>query len=160
MLDPFRLSHVPLVSTPGQGRRYRVLDEEATCVFSSDDWALFSVTAPPGSTVPAHVHDTYDETLYLLEGELELQLGEATFVLAPGHFVHVPRSTIHGVRTLGEGPARWLSWSRPGLAEAFYAEVDEAHRSGCTAFEEIVAIATRHGTRLAGQPETESRARA
>jgi hypothetical protein len=55
---------------------------------------------------------------------------------------------------------RWLSWTRPGLAEAFYAEVDEAQRSGRTALEEIAAIAARHGTRLAGQPETESPARA
>jgi quercetin dioxygenase-like cupin family protein len=157
VLDPFRLSQVPLVRTPAQGRRYRVLDEEATCVFSSDDWALFSVTAPPGSTVPAHVHDTYDETLYLLEGELELQLGENTFVLAPGHFVHIPRSTVHGARALGDAPVRWLAWSQPGLAEAFYAEVDEAQRSGRTALEEIAA---RHGTRLAVQPETESPARA
>jgi quercetin dioxygenase-like cupin family protein len=156
VLDPFRLSHVPLVRTPGQGRRYRVLDEEVTCVFASDDWALFSVIAPPGSVVPPHAHDTYDEALYLLDGELELQLGEDTFVLAPGHFVHVPRSTVHSVRTLGEGPARWLSWSLPGLAEAFYAEVDEAQRSGHTALDQIVAIAMRHGVRVVGQPEAES----
>jgi quercetin dioxygenase-like cupin family protein len=152
VLDPFRLSHVPLVRPAGQGHRYRVLDEDVTCVFRSDDtnadWALFSVASRPGCTVPPHVHDTYDEALFLLEGELELQLGETTFVLAPGHFVHVPRSTVHGARTLGEGPVRWLSWSMPGLAEAFYAEMDEAHRSGRAALEEIIAIAARHGTRV------------
>jgi quercetin dioxygenase-like cupin family protein len=159
VLDPFRLSHVPLVRPSGQGRHYCVLDEDVTCVFRSDDWALFSVITPPGSAVPPHVHDRYDEALYLLDGELQLQLGEDAFILAPGHFVHVPRSTVHSVRTLGEGPARWLSWSLPGLAEAFYAEVDEAQRSGYTALDQIVAIAMRHGTRLAGQPETESPAR-
>jgi quercetin dioxygenase-like cupin family protein len=63
-----------------------------------------------GSTVPSH-HHQYDQITYVLEGFLEIQLGDARRVLGPGEGVRIPAKTAHGSRAV-EGAAKAIdAWS-------------------------------------------------
>jgi quercetin dioxygenase-like cupin family protein len=77
----------------------------------------------PGGEAPAHIHHHEDETFYVLEGSIELRVGEATYLARPGDYLQVPRGTVHALRNVGEHTARALVTFVPAGLEGFFAEV-------------------------------------
>jgi mannose-6-phosphate isomerase-like protein (cupin superfamily) len=75
---------------------------------------------PPGRA-PDHFH-TYDEVVYVLEGEGELVIGDETAPLSPGTCVHLPARLVHCLANTGSGELRVLGVFRPAgsPAEAYY----------------------------------------
>jgi uncharacterized cupin superfamily protein len=57
--------------------------------------AYFTMEAlvPTGGGPPPHIHTREDETFYLIEGQIELLLGDRKIMAGPGDFVNVPRAT-------------------------------------------------------------------
>lgn len=66
---------------------------------------------PPSDTTEmekAHAHDG-EEFVYVLEGELEIQLQDENFRLQPGDSLYYDASVPHRVLHRGKGPARVLA---------------------------------------------------
>lgn len=66
----------------------------------------------PGATVPGHLHP-FEESFFVLGGELLLALGDARYRLGPGGFGVVPLATPHAWANPGPEPARWLRARAP-----------------------------------------------
>ena len=62
----------------------------------------------PGDTIPLHVHDEADQLLYVVDGELEVTVGEATFAARGGDLVSKPHGVPHGFANVGDRSARVL----------------------------------------------------
>lgn len=62
---------------------------------------------PPGRAWTDVVHG-HDELLVVLEGELEIRIGDALRRVPPGVEIHVPRGQVHSLRVSGARGARWL----------------------------------------------------
>jgi quercetin dioxygenase-like cupin family protein len=75
---------------------------------------------PPGRA-PDHFH-TYDEVIYILEGEGFLEIDGEQAPLRAGSCVHLPARIVHCLANTGEGEMRVLGVFRPGgsPAEAYY----------------------------------------
>ena len=75
---------------------------------------------PPGRA-PDHFH-TYDEVIYVLEGEGVLEIGGEQAPLGPGTCIHLPRTLVHCLANTGEREMRVLGVFRPAgsPAEAYY----------------------------------------
>ena len=75
---------------------------------------------PPGRA-PDHFH-TYDEVIYVLDGEGALEIGGEQAGLRPGTCVHLPRTLVHCLANPGPHELRVLGVSRPAgsPAEAYY----------------------------------------
>jgi uncharacterized cupin superfamily protein len=75
---------------------------------------------PPGRA-PDHFH-TYDEVIYILEGEGELHVDGEGAALRPGSCVHLPARLVHCLANTGESELRLLGVFRPAgsPAEAYY----------------------------------------
>jgi mannose-6-phosphate isomerase-like protein (cupin superfamily) len=75
---------------------------------------------PPGRA-PDHFH-TYDEVIYVLEGEGKLFIGTEETELRPGSCVHLPARLVHCLANTGETELRLLGVFRPAgsPAEAYY----------------------------------------
>ena len=75
---------------------------------------------PPGRA-PDHFH-TYDEVIYVLEGEGFLEIGGEQEPLRPGSCVHLPARLVHCLANTGENELRVLGVFRPAgsPAEAYY----------------------------------------
>jgi mannose-6-phosphate isomerase-like protein (cupin superfamily) len=91
---------------PGEGRRFAIGGDRVTVKGIADlhdvGFALIDYSAAPGVPgPPLHVHDAIDEAWYLLEGELEVQVGEERCRVGAGSFLLVPRETPH-VRQRGD----------------------------------------------------------
>src|SRR5271163_5331672 len=56
---------------------------------------------PPGGDAGLHVHLREDESMHLLERQLEVAIGERTFDLKPGESYFAPRGVPQGVRNRG-----------------------------------------------------------
>ena len=67
----------------------------------------------PGGAIEPHLH-SFEESFYLLEGELEAEVGGVRHTtLAPGNFGLIPTGIPHAFRNPGGAPARWLEMQAP-----------------------------------------------
>jgi uncharacterized cupin superfamily protein len=91
----------------------------------ADDCFCFETLDPPGSFVPPHVHPYQDELIYVLEGSLDLRLGDARLSAGEGALVRMPRGLPHAYYNNTDRPTRALFWVTPAgrLRQLF----DELH---------------------------------
>lgn len=75
-----------------------------------------------GGRPPLHKHD-FDETFYLLEGELTLQLGDEVFTRRAGELAFAPRGTPHTYANLSGKPARALLVITPAGFERYFDQI-------------------------------------
>lgn len=59
-----------------------------------------------------HLH-SFEESFYILDGTLILQMGEQAYPLGPGHFGLIGTGIPHSWRNAGAQPARWLEMQAP-----------------------------------------------
>ncbi len=100
----------------------------------------FETYDPPGTFVPPHIHPTQDEFIYVLEGQLDLQLGDERFKANPGDLVRMPQGIPHAYYNNGNVPTRALFWVSPArkLKELF----DMLHNLEDVA--EVVRLSAEH----------------
>jgi quercetin dioxygenase-like cupin family protein len=66
----------------------------------------------PQGVVELHVH-SFEESFYLLEGSVILQIGDRACTLGPGHFGLIPTGAKHAWRNASGGRVRWLEMQAP-----------------------------------------------
>ena len=62
--------------------------------------------------IQPHLH-SFEESFYILEGNLIVQVGEQAYQLRAGHFGLIGTGIKHAFRNIGDGPARWLEMHAP-----------------------------------------------
>jgi uncharacterized cupin superfamily protein len=90
--------------------------------------------------VPPHIHPTQDEFIYMIEGKLDLELGEAKSSAGPGDLIRLPMGKPHGLFNHGSGDVRCLFWVAP--ARKLRALFDKLHNLTDPA--EVVRLAAEH----------------
>src|SRR6185295_10375076 len=66
----------------------------------------------PNGVIQPHLH-SFEESFYILDGNLILQIGEQEHRLGPGNFGLVSTGLPHSWQNAGEQPARWLEMQAP-----------------------------------------------
>ena len=97
------------------GRTIRVLIDGPRTAGTS---TVIEVRTAPGAGPPPHVHAHEDEHLHVLEGRLEVTLGDVEHELGPGDELTLPRDVVHHVRA-GSPEARYLATCTPSGIESF-----------------------------------------
>ena len=69
---------------------------------------VLEMTLPVGSAPPLHVHDTLDDTWYILDGQMVVRCGAEALVARAGDWVSMPRGVPHAFRVVGQREARIL----------------------------------------------------
>lgn len=72
-----------------------------------------------GGAIDQHLH-AFEESFYVLEGQLAVQIGELAFLLGPGDYGLIPTGTAHAWRNSAGAPARWLEMQAPQPRQADY----------------------------------------
>ena len=73
----------------------------------------------PGGTIEAHFH-SFEESFYVLEGSVSVQIGEKSSTLGPGDFGLIPTGVQHRWRNEGGRTVRWLEMQAPQPRPADY----------------------------------------
>lgn len=84
----------------------------------------------PAERAPDHFH-TYDEVIYVLEGEGLMQAGAFSRPVTAGSCIQLPARTVHCLSNSGNGPMRIVAVFRPAgsPAAAFYPDGTPAYQS-------------------------------
>ncbi|WP_222263751.1 cupin domain-containing protein [Modestobacter marinus] len=88
---------------------------------SSGHLSVVEIVVPAGSAgPPLHRHD-FDETFYVVEGELVFRVGDGLLARAPGQLAVAPRGVAHALANRGDTPARYLLVCTPAGFERHFA---------------------------------------
>jgi quercetin dioxygenase-like cupin family protein len=135
----------PVVSLgPGEGRPFwtGIAEAHVKVEPGTGDFSVIESSPPPGATPPLHVHRSYDEAWYVIDGTITFALATERFTREAGSFVFVPRGVAHSFANLGPGAARILVIGSPQVARL----IEEAGTTGYVpaAREELDEIFERH----------------
>jgi quercetin dioxygenase-like cupin family protein len=139
----------PIVLKPGEGRTIPSAGgrEPTIKVFGEDTDGAFTVLEgflpPETEGPPRHLHRAHEESFYVLEGTLWLQIGDEEIQAAPGTYAFVPRGTPHMFSNRSSQPVRFLGVHSPGVEHMLIA------LANATTPQEIGEIAARFDTELA-----------
>jgi mannose-6-phosphate isomerase-like protein (cupin superfamily) len=113
-----------IVRGPGEGRALAWPNGRAVVIKAAGDetagaYSFMELTAPVGSPwTPPHLHHNFEESMYVLAGELTVHIGDRTTKAIAGSFVLIPRGTTHSLGNSGTTDCRYLAFcSPPGLEQ-------------------------------------------
>jgi quercetin dioxygenase-like cupin family protein len=97
---------------PGDGDHRFFLNHLATVKVaagaSASGMSVVEFTAPRGFGPPLHLHREEDEIMYVIDGEIRLDIGDRSTVAGPGTVVSLPHGIPHQFQILSER-ARFLT---------------------------------------------------
>lgn len=118
-----QMAYVPA----GTGRSYKSPFDQITFLLTGEQtggaFFLAAMTVPPGSGVPPHIHHREEETFYLQQGTLTIQVGSESLSASAGDLVLLPRDVVHSFRNPGNVDAKFLLLCSPAGLEKFFASV-------------------------------------
>lgn len=91
--------------------------------------AVLELIEFPGYKTAWHRHDNCEESFYVLEGTLTIQLADKTYALPAGSYVFIPRGTPHAQGNFTPEPVRLLTTFTPGGFEHFFSDRVELFKS-------------------------------
>lgn len=121
---------------------------KATAAETGGSFLLIEDDMTQGKVTPLHSHP-FDETLYVLEGEILVHIGGREHRIGPHGMAISPRGVAHAFLVISE-TARLLFLESPGSGEAFYRGAsepltEEIGAAGPVDFDRIRASAERYG---------------
>lgn len=117
-----QLKHVPAGTGPaycGPGDR---ITYPITGAETGGASFMAEVNVVPGGGPPPHVHSREDESFYVQQGTLAVQVGDKALNISAGDFVRLPRGVMHSFKNVGEETAKLLMVAAPAGLENFFAE--------------------------------------
>lgn len=146
------LQATPKTLAPGEGDAHPMLTHTVVWKVTGDDtngqYAMFEMIDTAGGEAPLHCHP-WEETFYILEGEIEIQAGDFQQIVSAGAMSHIPANTAHRFKVRSP-MARALHIVSPASGAAFYREVGTGIVNlppDPIVFQEICA---KHGLQLLG----------
>jgi quercetin dioxygenase-like cupin family protein len=104
---------------------HKVKSKDTDNVFS-----VVEIVTPQGKGVTHHVHEREDELVYLLEGEIEVTLGNQKMKAVPGVMALLPRGIPHSFTSVGNKPSRLLDTILPGQFDNYFVELAALFAAG------------------------------
>ena len=100
-----------------------------------------------GFRIPPHTHTEHDETIYVLEGDLGVMLGERTFVASAGTSFTIPVNVPHSVWNESDKPVRFLNNIAPARYLEYFRELVMAWTATGPNLPEVKRVMGRYGLR-------------
>ena len=128
-----------------EGMTHLVVGDQMRVLASAGDtggaFEVFEMTGARDSGPPPHAHP-WSESYSVVEGTVDVLVGDKTLAGSPGCFVQIPAGTFHSYRITSDR-ARVIIVTSPSGAADFFREIDRE-----TDMEKMVRIAMRHGFTL------------
>lgn len=142
-----------LFRRPGDGDQLSVLGTEVTVKATVDDtdgaYEVVVVESGPGGDTVPHRHP-WQEFYFVLDGEVDVQIGARRHQLGTGGMVTIPPRALHAFTVLSES-ARFLHVSAGSGATAMFREFASSvpHMPTLDDLPTVLDVSARHGIELA-----------
>ncbi len=144
------------IDEAAEGRALNILGNLLLEKAGSDDLggsaAVFVQTIVPGGGPPRHVHRETDEFLFVLDGSIDVWVGERHARLTSGMSVVLPRGVAHRFDNVTNLPARALAVVTPGRGARFFDDIDRARPRLPQELPKLAAIVARHDIEFVDAP--------
>ncbi|MCK8494728.1 cupin domain-containing protein [Spirosoma sp. RP8] len=137
------------------GSTYRIL---ASGKDTEGAFATIDMLIPPGGGPGPHAHADFDETFYVIEGEVEVRSEFGTYVAAKGSYITIPKGgVVHAFKNKSEQTAHLLCTVVPAGLESLFEEIGQPVAVGQflpparldeATLKKLQAIAEKHGQQL------------
>ena len=121
-----------LITTgPEEGEKLAIAGSDYRIVLTGeqtgDTLAVIEMNIPPGSGPVPHEHPSFQESFYVLEGEVEFRTKSGIYTGRKGAMVTIPEGgPVHNFRNVSGEMARLLCIVAPAGLDAFFKEVSNA----------------------------------
>jgi quercetin dioxygenase-like cupin family protein len=106
---------IPVFRIPGSTIKVLMSGEE-----SGGSVSVFYQEVEPGFGAPPHHQPNEEEHFFILEGEMEMTVGNQTIHATPGTFAFAPRNATHGFKNNGSEVCRFITWNSPAGHERMF----------------------------------------
>ena len=116
----------PVIRAPGEGRTIAlgeagIVTLKATGADTGGATSAYEFAVPPRTAgPPVHLHRSWDETFYVLMGEMTFLIDGERRAAPAGTFVFIPHGVPHTFWNEGEAPARQLTIFVPAGIEGYF----------------------------------------
>jgi quercetin dioxygenase-like cupin family protein len=127
-----------------------IVGEQVTVLASGEatkGYEIFLQRGPEGSGPPPHSH-AWDESFYVVKGEIDFGIGDDSKTATPGTLVHLPAGTVHWFRSGRSGGEMISITSRLGASEMF-TEIAREVAPVDPDLGKLADVGGRHGLKLA-----------
>ena len=127
-------------------RPLNVVGEKITVLASADrtdGYEIFLQDGPPDTGPPPHSHP-WDETFYVIRGDVEFSIAGKFQEAKSGTLVHLPAGTVHSFRCGREGVLMVSVTSRKGASQLF-AALDREIPPGPQDVAKIISVISANG---------------
>jgi quercetin dioxygenase-like cupin family protein len=137
----------PFVVTPGTAPApLNIVGEKVTVLASgarTGGYEIFLQVGAEGSGPPPHNHP-WDESFYVMKGEIAFGIDGSEMTVLPGTLVHLPAGTTHWFR-FGKGGGEMLSMTSREGASHLFAELDREISPENPDLRKLIEVGRRHG---------------
>ena len=137
----------PFVVTADQASRpLNVVGEKITVLASgaqTGGYEIFLQVGPEGSGPPPHNHP-WDESFYVIKGEIAFGIGDSEMVASTATLVHLPAGTTHWFR-FGKGGGEMLSVTSRESASRMFTDFDREISPERPDLSKLAEIGARYG---------------
>lgn len=124
-----------IITGPDEGETLAVAGSKYRIVLTGEQTdnkaAIIEMNIPPGSGPIPHEHPSFQESFYVLEGEVEFRTKATTYTAKKGAIVTIPQDgPVHNFKNVSNGMARLLCIVAPSGLDAFFREVAKPFAEG------------------------------
>ena len=138
----------PILVMPGGGDELLMAGSQFLHKVKSGDtndvFSVIEIISPPGKGVSLHVHEHEDELVYLLDGEIEVTLGDQTMTAVSGVMALLPRGIPHGFVNNSDKPSKLLVTILPGPFDNYFVELAGLYSQGEPSDEAVDALSKKY----------------
>ena len=141
------VSQQPVALQPGWGRELTSfgVTHKLTSEQTGGSYYLCEAVFAAESGSPLHIHHREAETIYVLEGAIEIRMAEETFLLPAGGVAHLPREIPHALFNPLKTNLKILVYATPGGLELYFNEMEKATQSGSLDQDTFLRISMKYG---------------
>ena len=142
----------PFVVTPKDyAPALNIVGEYITVLASgeaTEGYEIFLQRGPEGSGPPPHSHP-WDESFFVVKGEIDFGIGAESTTATAGTLVHLPAGTMHWFR-FGKGGAEMVSMTSRLGASKMFADLAREVSPVNPDLEKLAAVGAPYGFKVAG----------
>ena len=125
-------SSQPFAIPPGSGKVLKLIGvtHKLTSQQTGGGYYLFESEFDPESGNRLHVHTYEDEVVYVVQGAIQIRLGDGKLETSEGGVAHLPKGIPHALYNPLKTPLRIVALAIPGGMEQFFDELESAMQNG------------------------------
>ena len=122
----------PVFVPPHSGRKldFLAVTHKLTGQQTGGAYYMFESVFEPGTGNSLHVHRREDEVGYVLEGALEIRVGDQIVVAEAGGAAHLPRNIPHSIRNPLTTTFHYLFMTIPAGLDQWFDALEAARQAG------------------------------